>query len=242
MHIYSGFKKKPFKKTKLLSLCMEGGWHAQDTDGLLFLSLFFSSLLYASAKSLGLCNQFGAIRLPTKACQLARKSKTCLGHIPMSLPELTHASTETPQLISFCTHPPTFWSTQLCRRHTLWSHLWTQMGRLALSWSSSLSQRRCFGWSFQESPQLGLLPLADIQILSSHLSKTFLEGATGRKKEANVCSLGQTPSTQVRKTQRNSGTRLPFLPSSPFPSLSLSWHLGNREPSLKVYLQIICLL
>lgn len=119
MHIYSGLKKQPFKKTKLLSVCVWGG----DMHRFVVFITFFSSLFYTPARSLSLCNQFGAIRLPTKACQLARKTKPCLGHIPMSLPELTHSSTEAPPLISSCTHPPTFWSTQLCRRYTSWSHL-----------------------------------------------------------------------------------------------------------------------
>lgn len=122
-------KKQPFKKTKLLCVCVCGGG---DMHRFVVFITFFSSLFYTPARGLSLCNQFGAIRLPTKACQLARKTKPCLGHIPMSLPELTHSSTEAPPLISACTHPPTFWSTQLCRRYTLWSHLRAQMGRLAL--------------------------------------------------------------------------------------------------------------
>lgn len=37
MHIYSGLKKQPFKKTKLLCVCV---WGEVTCTGLLFLSLF----------------------------------------------------------------------------------------------------------------------------------------------------------------------------------------------------------
>lgn len=78
-------------------------------------------------------------------------------------------------------------------------------------------------------PSQACCHLAGIQICSAHLSKTFLEGVvTGKRTEANVCSWGQNPSTEARKTQKNSDT-FPFYPVLLFPTSHLPSILGNSK-------------